>query len=385
MPLPESIFPDHRESKAGGQMPGRTVLAGAILALSLFLVYPGHAQPYPARPVKIIVPTVAGGTVDVITRLIANDLSSRLGGRFFFDNRSGAGNTLGSREAARSDPDGYTLLMSSASGQVISPLVYRAIDYDPIRSFAPIGLIAEGSIILVVNPSLRWRSVAELVAEAKGNPGKLNYGSAGTGTVPHLSGELFKSAAGIDLVHVPYRGGALSIADVIGGNVQMTFEASSPLLPHIRDGRRRAFGVLSKSPLPDLPDVPSAVESGYPSLVVTTWTGLFAPAGTDAAIVRKLNDAINEGLRSPELKSALAKVGNVPIGGPPEALAQLVVAENQKWAPIVRDLNLKAECRDAVASPASSGWASCQRQPHAAADQRYTGQSAEQPCPPRLY
>ena len=324
-------------------MTGRAVLSAAILALSLFLVHPGHAQPYPARPVKIIVPTVAGGTVDVITRLIANDLSSRLGVSFFVDNRSGAGNTLGSREAARSDPDGYTLLMSSASGQVISPLVYRAIDYDPVKSFAPIGLVAEGSIILVVNPSLRWRSVAELVADAKTNPGKLNYGSAGTGTVPHLSGELFKSAAGVDLVHVPYRGGALSIADVIGGNVQMTFEASSPLLPHIHDGRLRALAVLSTSRLPDLPDVPSAVESGYPSLVVTTWTGLFAPAGTDAAIVRKLNGAINDGLRSPELKSALAKVGNVPIGGSPEALAQLLVAENQKWAPIVRALNLKAE------------------------------------------
>jgi tripartite-type tricarboxylate transporter receptor subunit TctC len=321
----------------------RPLLSAALLAVSLLLGDPRHAQPYPARPVRIIVPTVAGGTVDVITRLIANDLSSRLGATFFVDNRSGAGNTLGSREAARSDPDGYTLLVSSASGQVISPLVYKAVDYDPIKSFAPIGLIAEGAIILVVNPSLRWRSVADIVADAKANPGKLNYGSAGTGTVPHLSGELFKSAAGVDLVHVPYRGGALSIADVIGGNVQMTFEASSPLLPHIRDGRLRALAVLSKSRLPDLPDVPSALESGYPSLVVTTWTGLFAPVGTDSAIVRKLNDAINDGLRSPELKSALAKVGNVPIGGSPQALAQLIVAENQTWAPIVRALALKAE------------------------------------------
>jgi len=149
-------------------MTGRPVLSATILALSLILVHPGHAQPYPARPVKIIVPTVAGGgTVDVITRLIASDLSSRLGVSFFVDNRSGAGNTLGSREAARSEPDGHTLLMSSASGQVISPLVYKAIDYDPVRSFEPIGLVAEGSIILVVNPSQRWRSVAELVADAE--------------------------------------------------------------------------------------------------------------------------------------------------------------------------------------------------------------------------
>jgi tripartite-type tricarboxylate transporter receptor subunit TctC len=322
-------------------MTGRAGLLA--LALAAVLVTAAQAQTYPSRPVKIIVPTVAGGTVDVITRLIAGDLSARLGGSFFVDNRSGAGNTLGSREAARSDPDGATLLMSSASGQVISPLVYKAIDYDPIRSFAPIGLVAEGSIILVVNPSLPFKSMRELVAYAKANPGKVDYGSAGTGTVPHLTGELFKSAAGVDLVHIPYRGGALSIADVIAGNVQMTFEASSPLLQHIRDGRLRALAVLSKSRIADLPDVPTAAESGYPELVVTTWTGLFAPAGTDTAIVGKLNAALNAGLRSEQLKSALAKVGNAPLGGPPEALAQMIATEKEKWTPIVRSLNLKAE------------------------------------------
>jgi tripartite-type tricarboxylate transporter receptor subunit TctC len=315
----------------------------AAAALALLTVTSAHAQPYPSRPVRIIVPTVAGGTVDVITRLIAGDLSTRLGTSFFVDNRSGAGNTLGSREAARADPDGATLLMSSASGQVISPLVYRNVDYDPIKSFAPIGLAAEGSIILVVNPSLPFRSLADLTRFAKANPGKLNYGSAGTGTVPHLTGELFKSVAGIDLVHVPYRGGALSIADVIGGNVQLTFEASSPLLQHIRDGRLRALAVLSKTRIPDLPDVPTTAESGYPALVATTWTGLFAPAGTAAAIVGKLNAVLNEGLRSNELIAALAKVGNVPLGGPPDALTQMIVAENAKWAPVVRALNLKAD------------------------------------------
>jgi tripartite-type tricarboxylate transporter receptor subunit TctC len=184
-------------------MIGRRELLVATAGLGLIAATRAQAEGYPSRPVRIIVPTVAGGTVDVITRLIANDLSSRLGASFIVDNRSGAGNTLGSREAARADPDGTTLLMSSASGQVISPLVYKAVDYDPIRSFAPIGLVAEGSIILVVNPSLPFKSVAELVAHTKGNPGKVNYGSAGTGTVPHLTGELFKVAAGIDLVHVP--------------------------------------------------------------------------------------------------------------------------------------------------------------------------------------
>jgi tripartite-type tricarboxylate transporter receptor subunit TctC len=315
------------------------LIAGACLGWGATAI----AQNYPSRPVKIIVPTVAGGTVDVITRLVASDLSSRLGTTFFVDNRSGAGNTLGSREAARADADGTTLLMSSATGQVISPLVYKTIDYDPIKSFAPIGLVAEGSIILVVHPSLPFKSLHELVAHARANPGKLDYGSAGTGSVPHLTAELFKSLAGIELVHVPYRGGALSIADVIGGNVQMTFEASSPLLPHIRDGRLRALAVTSAARIPDLPDVPTAAESGYPALVVTTWTGLFAPAATDPALIAGLNTALNAGLRAGDLSSALAKVGNIPLGGTPDALTQMILAENRKWAPIVRTLDLKAQ------------------------------------------
>ncbi len=315
------------------------LVAAAALAWSRAAM----AQGLTGRPVKIIVPTVAGGTVDVITRLVANELSVRLGTTFFVDNRSGAGNTLGSREAARADPDGTTLLMSSSTGQVISPLVYKAIDYDPIKSFAPIGLVAEGSIILVVHPSLPFKSLGELVTYARANPGKVDYGSAGTGSVPHLTAELFKSLAGINLVHVPYRGGALSIADVIAGNVQMTFEASSPLLPQIRDGRLRALAVTSERRIPDLPDIPTAAESGYPALVVTTWTGLFAPAGTDPALVAKLNGALNEALHAEALPSALAKVGNVPLGGSPAALTQMIETENRKWAPIVRALDLKAQ------------------------------------------
>ncbi len=316
----------------------------AMAAFGLCLAAPAavFAQSYPARPVKIIVPTVAGGTVDVLTRLLAGDLSVRLGQSFFVDNRSGAGNTLGSREAARADPDGYTLLMSSASGQVISPLVYKNIDYDPVKSFAPVAPVAEGSIILVINPAVPIKSVAELVSFAKANPAKLNYGSAGTGSLPHLAGELFKSLAAVDLVHVPYRGGALTIADVIAGNVQLTFEAASPLLQHIRDGRLRALLVMSKTRLTDLPDVPTAAEAGYPAMLATTWTGVFAPAATDGAIVRKLNEAINEGLRTPELKAALAKVGNVPIGGSPEDLGKILQAEHERWAPIVKALNLTA-------------------------------------------
>jgi tripartite-type tricarboxylate transporter receptor subunit TctC len=310
------------------------LLAGSGLSL------PAAAQTYPDRPVKIIVPTVAAGTVDLVTRVMANDLDTRLGQHFFIENRSGAGNTIGSREVAHSEPDGYTLLMSSASGQVISPLIYKDPGYDALRSFAPIAPYAEGSVILVVNPSLQFRTVAELVAYAKANPGKLNYGSAGTGTVPHLTGELFKMAAGIDLVHVPYRGGALSIQDVIGGNLQLTFEASSPLLPHIAAGQLRALAVLSEHRIPDLPNVPTMIEAGYPSVISASWTGLFAPSGASPAVVRKLNEAINAGLRTPTTDEALGRLGNVPLGGTPEDLTNLVIAEIRKWTPIVQSLHM---------------------------------------------
>jgi tripartite-type tricarboxylate transporter receptor subunit TctC len=299
-----------------------------------------HAQDYPDRPVKIIVPTVAAGTVDLVSRVMANDLSALLNGKFFIENRSGAGNTIGSKDAAEAAPDGYTLLMSSASGQVISPLIYKNPGYDARKSFAPIAPYAEGSVILVVNPALPYHSVADLVAYAKANPGKLSYGSAGTGTVPHLTAELFKSAAGIDMVHVPYRGGALSIQDVIAGNLQLTFEASSPLLPHIQGGQLRALAVLSAKRIPELPDVPTMGEARYPGVLAASWTGLFAPAGTDAAIVQKLNDAINASLHTDATKVALSRLGNVPKGGTPQDLTNLMIADIKKWTPIVQTLNL---------------------------------------------
>ena len=304
------------------------------------LIRPAGAQAYPDHPVKIIVPTVAAGTVDLVTRVMANDLDGRLGQRFFVENRSGAGNTIGSREVAQSGPDGYTLLMSSGSGEVISPLLYKDPGYDALKSFAPIAPYAEGSVIFVVNPALPFHTVADLVAYAKTNPGKLNYGSAGTGTVPHLTGELFKVAAGVDIVHVPYRGGALSIQDVIAGNLQMTFEASSPLLPHIAAGQLRALAVLSAHRIPDLPDVPTMSEAGYPSVISASWTGLFAPAGTNPAVVHKLNEAINSGLHTPPTDEALARLGNVPLGGTPEDLTNLIVAEIGKWTPIVQSLHM---------------------------------------------
>jgi len=317
------------------------ILLATVMMLAFAL--PAQAQTYPNRPVRIIVPTVAGGVVDVVTRLLAQQLAARLGQGFVIDNRSGAGNTLGSREAARAEPDGYTLLMSSASGQVISPMIYKDPGYDPLKSFAPVGLFAEGSIILVVNPKEPWRSAGAIMAAAKANPGRLNYGSAGTGTIPHLTGELFKATAGIDLVHVPYRGGALTIADLIAGNINMTFEGSGPLLPHIRDGRLRPLAVMSETRIADLPEVPTMVEEGFPNVLSTSWTGLFAPAGTPPEVVGRLNAAINETLASPELTAALGKLGNRPLGGKPEDLTRKMTGDIARWAPVVKSLNLKGE------------------------------------------
>jgi tripartite-type tricarboxylate transporter receptor subunit TctC len=313
--------------------------AMGLVALG-FCPDPGHAQPYPARPIKVIVPTPAGGPVDVIARLVANYLTSAVGQPVVVDNRPGAGNTLGSKEAAQAEPDGYTLLYSSASGLVFAPMLQKNAGYDPMTSYDPIVLVAQSSTILVVHPSVPVKSVQELVAYAKANPGKVNFSSGGIGVLPHLIGEWYKSRAGIDIVHVPYRGGGPSINDLVGGQVQMTFEGTSVLLPLIETGKLRALAVTSAKRLPQLPDVPTMTESGFPGFVSTSWAGLLAPAHTPREVIDKLNAQVNEGLKSTELKTALAKVSNEPVGGTPKEFADTIKGDIDKWAPVVKALGL---------------------------------------------
>ncbi|HWX83540.1 MAG TPA: tripartite tricarboxylate transporter substrate binding protein [Xanthobacteraceae bacterium] len=298
------------------------------------------AQSYPDRPVKIIVPTPPGGPVDVIARITANYLQNALGKGVVVENRAGAGNTIGSKDAAEAAPDGYTLLYSSSSGLVIAPLLHADAGYDPLKSFDAIALVGESSNILVVNPSVPANSVQELVAYAKANPGKVNFSSGGIGVLPHLIGEMFKARAGIDIVHVPYKGGAPSINDLVAGNVQMTFEGTSVLLPLIQAGRLRALAVTTPKRIPQLPDVPTMVESGFADFVSTSWTGLLAPAHTPQPIVEKLNAAINAGLQTPELKTALERLSNVPLGGTPADFTNVIKADLAKWSPIVKALGL---------------------------------------------
>jgi tripartite-type tricarboxylate transporter receptor subunit TctC len=302
-----------------------------------------QAQTYPNRPVKIIVPTPPGGPVDVMARLVANQIAPLLGQSVFIDNRAGAANTLGSAEAARAAPDGYTLLYSSSSGLVIAPMLQKNAGYDPIRNYDPVALVAATSNVLVVHPSVPARSVQELVAFAKANPGKINFSSGGIGTLPHLMGEYFKSRAGIDVVHVPYRGGAPSIQDVVAGNIQFTFEGISVLLPLIKEGLLRGLAVTGPERSPLLPDLPTMIEAGFVGFHATAWTGLLAPRGTPAEIIGKLNGAVNAALRTPEMKASLDRLAGDPLGGPPQELTKTIEAGLGKWGPIVKALNLSTD------------------------------------------
>src|SRR6202047_4322520 len=283
----------------------RVLTAPLLTALPIVAA---QADDYPNRPVKIIVPTPPGGPVDVIARITANYLQNALGKGFVVENRAGAGNTIGSKDAAEAAPDGYTLLYSSASGLVIAPLLHPDAGYAPLKSFDPVALVGESSNILVVNPSVPANTVQELVAYAKANPGKVNFSSGGVGVLPHLIGEMFKARAGIDIVHVPYKGGGPSITDLVAGNVQMTFEGTAVLLPLIKAGRLRALAVTTPKRIPQLPDVPTMVESGYANFVTVAWTGLLAPAHTPQPVIAKLNAAINDGLKTPELNIALQRL-----------------------------------------------------------------------------
>jgi tripartite-type tricarboxylate transporter receptor subunit TctC len=312
------------------------------VVFALLLAAPAFAQSFPDRPVRIIVPTPAGGPVDVMARLLAAALPASLGQNVIVENKPGAGNTLGSRLAAEAAPDGYTLMVSAASGLIMSPLIYTNAGYDA-SSFAPVALIAETPQLLVVNPQLPVKTVAELAEYAKANPGRLNYSTGGTGTLPHLSAELFKQITGTNIVHVPYKGGGPALVAVVAGETQMTFDTVATSLPLARDGKLHVLAVVGTQRVAELPDVPTMLELGFPTISTGAWTALLAPKATPPAIIAKLNAAVNAALGSEPMKSTLAKLGAQPRGGTPEILADHIASETKKWKPIVAALNLKVE------------------------------------------
>jgi tripartite-type tricarboxylate transporter receptor subunit TctC len=313
----------------------------ALLALAA-LALPASSQTYPNRPVRIIVPTPAGGPVDVMARVLANALPAFLGQNVIVENRAGAGNTLGSRTAAAAEPDGYTLLASAASGLIMSPMIYKTAGYDE-TSFAPIALVTETPQVLVAHPSAPFNSVGELVAYAKANPGKLNYSTGGAGTLPHLTAELFKQLSGTDIVHVPYKGGGPALTDVVGAQVQFTFDTLGTSLQLIRAGQLKPLAVSNPTRLPELPEVPTMPELGYPSINSGAWVALLAPRGTPAAIIARLNRATNDALHAQAMRDVLTRLGAEPRGGTPDDLVRHMKAEHAKWGPIVASLGLKEE------------------------------------------
>jgi len=317
----------------------RAVLAAATLLMWATCAFP---QDYPNRPIRIIVPTPAGGPVDVMARVLANALPPVLGQNVFVENKPGAGNTIGSRQAAVADPDGYTLMVSAASGLVMSPMIAKNAGYDA-SSFAPVVLVAETPQVLVINPQLSLKSVAELVAYAKDNPGKLNYSTGGIGTLPHLNAELFKSVSSTNILHVPYKGGGPSLMAVVAGEVQMTFDTVSTSLQLIQDGKLRPLAIVGPKRAPELPDVPAMPEVGFPAVTSGAWTALMAPRDTPPAVIARLNAATNAALGGDPMKTALAKLGAEPRGGTPQDLADHIQREIAKWKPIVATLNLKVD------------------------------------------
>jgi tripartite-type tricarboxylate transporter receptor subunit TctC len=308
-------------------------LAGAGLATHSTSTGTGWAQTYPDRPIKLIVPFPAGGPTDVMARLIAQWLT-RTVGSVTLENKAGAGGTIGTRSVAAADADGYTLLFGGTSTLAINPAVYKDLRYDPITSFAPVAMVSTSPFVLAINPSLPVHSVEQLIKYANANPGKVNFGSAGIGTTPHLTGELFKSLTGVDIVHVPYKGGAPVITDLLAGQIQMTFELTAVLLPLLQAGRLRALAVATEARHPDLPDVPTMAESGVPGCLASSWFGVVGPAGMPAHVVEKLNLEINRSLRSDEIVASLNKLGSQPKIGTPQEFAALIATEVQRWRTI---------------------------------------------------
>lgn len=314
----------------------------ALAAALLLWAAAASAQDYPTRPIRIIVPTPAGGPVDVMARVLANALPPVLGQNVFIENKPGAGNTIGSRAAASADPDGYTLMVSAASGLIMSPMIHKNAGYDA-SSFAAIALVAETPQVLVVNAQTPFKSVVDLVAYAKANPGKLNYSTGGIGTLPHLNAELFKSVSGTNIVHVPYKGGGPALMAIVAGEAQMIFDTVSTSLQLIQDGKLRALAIVGPKRAPELPDVPAMPEIGFPSVTSGAWTALMAPRDTPPAIIAKLNAATNAAVQGDAMKAALSKLGAQPRGGAPQDLVDHIQRETDKWNPIVAALNLKVD------------------------------------------
>ncbi|HKA45304.1 MAG TPA: tripartite tricarboxylate transporter substrate binding protein [Burkholderiales bacterium] len=313
------------------------ILAATVLA-ALPCAPPASAaeDAYPARPVRIVAPFPPGSGVDIIARIIGQALTEVWKQSFIVENRSGAGGTIGSDIVAKAPPDGYTLLLGNVSTLTIAPNLYRKLPYDPVRDFAPITVITVMNSVLVVHPSLPARSLKEFVALAKAKPRSLNYGSAGSGTTTHLGAELFKSMAGVDLVHVPYKGSGAALTDLLAGQVQAVFGTIATVLPQVKAGKLRALGVTSLKRTDLLPDVPSINEALLPGFEVMVWQGIVAPARTPDSVIARLHSEIVKSLRAPAMKEQLTSQGLEGVGNSPKEFGDYIRSEYAKWGKVVK-------------------------------------------------
>jgi tripartite-type tricarboxylate transporter receptor subunit TctC len=316
-------------------------LAKAFSLIALFTVASAHAQDYPAKPIRLVVPFPPGGPNDIIGRVFGQKMQELLGQPVVIDNRPGAGGALGTDNVAKSEPDGYVIAIASAGALAISTALQEKILYDPLKDLAPVTLVAKVPELLVASTTLPVADVKELIALAKAKPGAINYGSSGPGSMPHLAGALFGTSAGIDIVHVPYRGAAPAINDIIGHQVQIIFLDLPVLLPHIQSGAVKALAVGGRLRVQPLPDLPTLNELGYPQIEADNWYGMVAPARTPPAIIAKLNAATVAAVRAPEVQDKLAPQGAILVGNTPEEFAAYIASEIQKWTKVVQTAGIK--------------------------------------------
>jgi len=323
-------------------MKTRSLLAAAS-TLAALMGGPAAAQPYPGQPVKLVVPFPPGGSTDIIARAMAQKLTQLWGQQVIVDNRPGAGGVIGADAVAKSPADGYTLLMGHVGTLAVNTSLYPKLPYDPLKSFAPVSMVAVVPNVLVVHPSVPVKSVSELIAYAKAHPGKLNYGSAGNGSAANLAMEYFKLQTKTDIVHVPYKGTAPSITDLVGGQITLTMTGAPTVMPHVQSGRLRALAVSSLERVDALPKTPTLAEAGVPGFEATQWYGIAAPAGTPPAVVAKLNADTRKIMQTEDMRQRLSTEGAIVSTGTPEQFTAFIKAEIAHWAVVVKSAGMRVE------------------------------------------
>ena len=318
-------------------------ITNALAAATLAAASLAGAQTFPARPIRLICPFPPAGAVDIASRAIANELSKILGQTVTVDNRPGAGGNIGGVEAARSVPDGHTIFMTTSGINAINPALYAKMPFDPIKDFMPVGALVSLANVLVMHPSVKANSVAEVIARARAEPGKMTYASSGSGTSIHMSGEMFKYLTKVDILHIPYKGSAPAVTDLLGGQVLMMFDNIPSALPHIRAGKLKALATTGGKRDPLLPDLPTVAEAGVPGYESGVWFGLAVPAGTPKEVIARLNDAAVKGTRSPDFVKRMTELGYSMIGSTPEQMVEMNKAEVVRWGPIVKASGAKAD------------------------------------------